>query len=250
MSERLPGAAFVAGATGYTGREVVRELRRQGIETVAHVRPDSSSLERWRREFGETGARVDTTPWGPAPITATLSAIRPGLVFALLGTTRARARRARRVDGGQVRSGQGELQSESYQSVDYGLTRILLDATLGAAPGARVVYLSSMGVSEGSRNPYIAVRARMERELRESGLSYLIARPGLITGPDREESRPAERIAAAVSDGVLALAAALGGGNLQRRYASMDAATLARGLVRAALGSDSNRVIDSAELRG
>ena len=35
--------AFVAGATGYTGREVVRLLAERGVRTLAHVRPDSSS---------------------------------------------------------------------------------------------------------------------------------------------------------------------------------------------------------------
>ena len=38
------GAAFVAGATGYTGRAVVERLVADGFEAVAHVRPDSSRL--------------------------------------------------------------------------------------------------------------------------------------------------------------------------------------------------------------
>jgi nucleoside-diphosphate-sugar epimerase len=231
--------AFVAGATGYTGREVVRELGRQGIETVAHVRPDSSRLEEWRGEFTRAGAVVDTTPWDATAMTATLRRLQPGLVFALLGTTRARARRA----------GRDLAQRESYESVDYGLTRRLLDATMAAAPAARFIYLSSLGVREGSRNPYIAVRARFESELRQSGVPYLIARPGLITGPDREESRPAERVASVVLDGVLGVAGMLGGSSLQRRYASMNAATLARGLVRVALGSEWNRVVEAEGLR-
>src|SRR5262245_55763625 len=48
--------AFVAGATGYTGNEVVSALRGRGIRTIAHVRPDSSSLERWRKSFEDIGA--------------------------------------------------------------------------------------------------------------------------------------------------------------------------------------------------
>ena len=90
---------FVAGATGFTGREVVRLARERGIEVVAHVRPDSSSLERWRRQFGEMGATIDVTPWEREAMRATMEAKRPTHVFALLGTTRARAREEKRVTG-------------------------------------------------------------------------------------------------------------------------------------------------------
>jgi len=231
--------AFVAGATGYTGREVVRELCRQGVETVAHVRPDSSRLDRWREEFSQVGAAVDATPWESESMAATLGRLQPDLVFALLGTTRARGRRANREPG----------QRDSYESVDYGLTRLLLDAVATVAPQVRFLYLSSIGVREGTRNPYLAVRARLEAELRQSGLSYVIARPGLITGPDREESRPAERMASVVLDGALALAGMLGGKSLQRRYASMNAATLARALVRAATLPDRAQLLEAEALR-
>ena len=40
--------AFVAGATGFTGREVVRLLVERGVPAVAHVRPDSPRLEEWK----------------------------------------------------------------------------------------------------------------------------------------------------------------------------------------------------------
>ena len=43
--------AFVAGATGYTGREVVRLLAERGIETYAHIRPDSKSRARFEQQF-------------------------------------------------------------------------------------------------------------------------------------------------------------------------------------------------------
>lgn len=55
--EHLPGAggfllaspamsspvAFVAGATGRTGRAVVTALRHRGVTTIAHVRPESAT---------------------------------------------------------------------------------------------------------------------------------------------------------------------------------------------------------------
>ena len=62
--------AFVAGATGYTGRAVVRELTDRGLECIAHVRPDSPRLEEWRRVFTAMGATFDCTPWGDAEFEA------------------------------------------------------------------------------------------------------------------------------------------------------------------------------------
>ncbi|HXI21184.1 MAG TPA: NAD(P)H-binding protein, partial [Gemmatimonadales bacterium] len=183
--------AFVAGATGYTGQAVVRRLRGSGVETIAHVRPDSPRLEPWRERFAGLGARVDQTAWDPEAMRATLAALRPDLVFALLGTTRSRGRRH---------------PGESYESVDEGLTLLLLRATVEAGIRPRFIYLSSVGVRPGTRNRYLAARVRVETEVRASGLPWLIARPSFITGRDRDERRPAERIAAGVAD--LALAAA------------------------------------------
>ena len=47
--------AFVAGATGFVGRAVVPALRRAGVTTIAHVRPDSARLDEWRKRFASTG---------------------------------------------------------------------------------------------------------------------------------------------------------------------------------------------------
>ena len=217
--------AFVAGATGYTGREVVRSLRERGITTIAHVRPDSPSLERVRAGFDRLGATTDTTPWTADAMFDTLARIRPTHVFALLGITRARARERVRAGG----------PAESYASVDYGLTSLLLDATRRAAPTARFIYLSALGVSDGSRNEYIRVRARLEQEIRASSLSALIVRSAIITGPDREESRPAERVAASVMAGGLSIARLLGAHALAARWRTRTASELADAMVILAL---------------
>lgn len=225
--------AFVAGATGYTGREVVRVLVERGIDAVAHVRPDSPRLEEWRGRFTALGARIDTTPWQEAALRASLDTLAPHVVFALLGTT---ARRAHREGGGA-----------DYLSVDYGLTALLLRAT---PPDTRFVYLSSIGVRTGTSNPYLSVRWRMESELRASGRPFTIVRPSFISGPDREEPRPAERLAATVADAMLRVAGALGARRLRARYASIDAATLARGLVRCAFEPTcAGRILYTEELR-
>jgi nucleoside-diphosphate-sugar epimerase len=214
------GTAFVAGATGYTGHEVVRLLSARGVETHAHVRPDSPRLEGWRGRFGALGARTDATPWDEGALTATLRRVAPDAVFALLGTTRARGRAA---------AARGAR--ETYESVDYGLTALLLRASVASGARPRFVYLSAVGVTDGARNRYVAARARVERELRASGLPFTIVRPSFITGPDREEDRPLERAAARAADAALGLAAALGARAVADRYRSMTARALAERLV-------------------
>jgi uncharacterized protein YbjT (DUF2867 family) len=211
--------AFIAGATGYTGQALVAELCRRGVVTVAHVRPDSSRLGYWRARFADYGAVVDETPWDGDAMAQALSTHRPQAVYALLGTTKRRARAARAA-GVHV----------DYESVDYGLSALLLRATARAAPTARFVYLSALGVGPGARGGYVAARWRLEQALRDSALQWTIIRPAFITGPDRDERRPLERGAAIAMDAVLVVARRLGARRLHDRFRSMTAAELARAL--------------------
>jgi nucleoside-diphosphate-sugar epimerase len=233
--------AFVAGATGYVGREVVAELRARGVATWAHVRPDSSRLAEWQRRFAALGVTVDSTSWNDDSMTARLQEIGPTHVFALLGTTRARATAAARAGAAPA----------DYAAVDYGLSALLLRAASAVQPAPRFLYLSSAGVREGTRNPYLAARVRLERELRAAPVHYVVARPAFITGADREESRPAERWGARIGDALLAVAGALGGRTLQQRWASITGASLARGLVALALDPAAVNVeVHADRLRG
>lgn len=213
--------AFVAGATGYTGREVVAELRRRGIETTAHVRPGSAALDTWRARFTALGASVDITTWDRDAIAATLARVRPDYVFALLGTTRHRAAR--------------EGLDDPYERVDYGLTAQLRLGAEAAGAGSRFVYLSSLGANERSGTTYLAVRGRMERELREGTLPYLVAQPAFVSGEDREESRPQERIFARLADGLLGGLAMVGIRGPQDHYGTLTGAQLAFAMVELAL---------------
>jgi nucleoside-diphosphate-sugar epimerase len=219
--------AFVAGATGYTGREVVRELARRGIDVVAHVRPDSTRLASWQQHFTAEKTVIDTTPWSLTALENTFATHNPTHIFALLGTTRARARAAAR-----------EGREESYETVDYGLTHTLIDAARTCAPAARFVYLSSLGVGDSAKTEYLRVRARLERELKDSGLRFIIARPAFITGTDREEFRLGERVGARVFDFALKTVSAIGLKSVRARFASMSGKQLARALVNAALDPD------------
>lgn len=231
--------AFVAGATGYTGREVVRELAGRGVRTLAHVRPDSARLPEWRERFTAHGAEVDTTPWTREAMAARLAALSPTHVFALLGTTLKRARRAA-----------AEGRVEDYDAVDFGLSKLLMDALLETGLRPRFVYLSSAGASPLARGSYMQIRWRVEEALRTSGLPYTIARPSIITGPDRDEPRPGERMAAVVANGVLNVASMFGGRRLAARYRSTSSDVLARALVARALDpAAGNTVLESEQLR-
>lgn len=232
--------AFIAGATGYTGRHVTERLAREGVHTVAHVRPDSAALGSWTARFSAAGASVDATPWDADDMARTMARVRPDLVFALLGTTRARAARNARATGAAA----------GYNEVDYGLSAMLLGAIRSAGVRPRFVYLSSIGARESSRNPYLAVRGRFERELKESGLPYLIVQPSFISGSDRDERRVAERVASIIADALLGVAAVAGARTLHDRWATLTGDALAAGMVRLALDAPEGRVVaDAADAR-
>ena len=236
LSPRREHTAFVAGATGYVGRSVVAALRHAGVRAVAHVRPDSPRLDAWRERFEALGAELDATRWDEQAMITRLTALRPTLVFALLGTTQHRMRRS------------GDRTANSYEAVDYGLSALLLRASIAAGSGPRFVYLSAAGVSERSRGAYMKVRWRLESQLRATPapLSWTIARPAFISGPDRDEARPAERVAAVASDAVLRLL----GHRASRRWRSLTGDELARGLVRLALDpAAAGAIAEPADLR-
>lgn len=200
------------------------------------MRPGSPALDGWRERFRGLGAEVDETAWEADAIAATLRRLRPTIVFALLGTTRARAER--------------EGLAAPYEAIDYGLTAQLLGGAMTAGSAPRFIYLSAMGADEDARSPYLAVRGRLAGELRESGLPYLIALPAFVTGADREERRPMERVAAVVSDGLLAVVARLGGARLRAQFASLTGEQLALGLVTLALSEPHGRAeVNAAALR-
>jgi uncharacterized protein YbjT (DUF2867 family) len=164
-----------------------------------------------------------------------LSKHKPTLVFSLIGTTRARAK-------------QEQIHGDIYQAIDYGLTRMLLDACLALEPQPRFVYLSSVGASAKSYSPYLRARGQIEDELRASPLSWISAQPAVITGHDRDEDRPSERWSAAIGDRFLKVAALAGARRLRDRYESTSATRLAEALVNLALSGESG-VQSGAALR-
>jgi nucleoside-diphosphate-sugar epimerase len=215
--------AFVAGATGYVGRNVVGELARRGAAAVAHVRPDSPRLAEFEALFASLGAGIDITPWDDTALAATFRKLRPAVIFSLLGTTRARIQQA------------ADPRRADYEAVDYGLTAMLIRAAKTLETKPRFVYLSAVGVGPTARGAYYEARWKAESELRASGLPHIVARPSFITGPDREEDRAFEKIAAGSLNVAAGLAGAFGFGKVRDRYLSLTGPEIARGLVALAL---------------
>jgi uncharacterized protein YbjT (DUF2867 family) len=223
MGARASNTALVFGATGYTGNAVVKHWSAIG-NAVAHVRPDSRHLAKHVANFQQCGAKVEQVPWEEGAIFDLVERVAPSVVFSLLGTTRARAKT--------------ELsdsdKADPYAAVDERLTLQVLRAVVAKAPTALFVYLSALGVSETSQNSYLLARYRVEKELADSGLRCIVARPAFITGTDRAEFRMGERAVAVAADGILGALARTGVHglkNLRNKFASLTGDELARALV-------------------
>ncbi len=227
--------AFVLGATGFVGREVVRQLCVRGTKAVAHVRPDSSKLAAWRSRFAELGAEVDTTAWDAAALAARIRELAPQQIYILIGTTRAKAKSDR-------------VQGDIYEAVDLGLTKLAVEAARASETQPRIVYLSSVGADANARSAYLRARGKAEDVVKTSGLPWVIARPSLITG-ERDEGRLGERAASVVGDGVLAVVGVLGGKQLRDRYRSTTPDVLASALIRLGESPEHGVIASGAQLR-
>jgi uncharacterized protein YbjT (DUF2867 family) len=226
---------FVLGATGFVGREVVRQLCVRGGKPWAHVRPDSKKLDEWRKTFGDLGAIVDATPWDAKALAARWRELRPDAVYVLIGTTRGKAK-------------SDAVQGDIYEAVDLGLTQLAVEAARGSEVKPRIVYLSSVGADASARSAYLRARGKAETVVKESGLPWVIARPSIITG-EREDGRLGERTAAVVGDGLLAVARVFGGKKLRERYKSTTPDVLASALIRLGEAPEHDKIVDGAELR-
>jgi uncharacterized protein YbjT (DUF2867 family) len=227
--------AFVLGATGFVGREVVRQLCVRGTETIAHVRPDSAKLADWQARFGELGAKVDTTAWDAPALAQRFRELAPAQVYILIGTTRSKAK--------------GEaIEGDIYERIDLGLTQIAVEAARASERRPRLVYLSSVGADRNARSAYLRARGKAEAAVMDAGLPWVIARPSIITG-ERDEHRMGESAAAAVGDSVLAVVGVFGGKKVRDRYRSTTGDILASALIRLGEAPDHDKIVDGADLR-
>ncbi|WP_426451438.1 NAD-dependent epimerase/dehydratase family protein [Paenibacillus sp. S-38] len=199
--------AIVAGATGLIGRELVRLLTEDAAydEVIALVR----SRTDW--EGGRPEELV--TDWSESRLESLLRDKLPGAdVFCALGTTMKKA---------------GAKEPFRRVDFDYPLTLGRLARAHGAS---RVLVVSSTGADPKSMFFYSRVKGEMEAALRALGLPELhFFRPSLLLGQRKNDNRPGEKLAEAVS-GALPF---LFRGPLQR-YKPIHAASVARGMIRAA----------------
>jgi uncharacterized protein YbjT (DUF2867 family) len=227
--------AFVLGATGFVGREVVRQLCVRGTKTYAHVRPDSKQLAEWRTRFGELGAEVDTTAWEAAALASRWRDVKPAQIYICIGTTRSKAKA-------------DSIEGNIYEKVDYGLTKLAAEAARASEVSPRLVYLSSVGADAKARSAYLSWRGKAEDVVRSSGLPWVIARPAIITG-ERDDGRFGEKTASVIGDGLLAMVGAFGGKTLRARYRSTTPDVLASALIRLGEAPEHDRISDGADLR-
>lgn len=231
--------ALVIGATGYVGRAVVAELRRMNTRTIAHVRFDSKRLGHWREHFAAIGAECFETKWDRDAFADVLRRSAVTHIFLCLGTTFRR----------RIGRSQSSIP-DTYKRVDLGLSVLVIDACVQSGIGPVVVLSSAVGAKATSLSPYWSSRGKLEEYLRSKDLEFAIARPAFITGPGRDELRMAERFGAAFVNVCLMLLALFGLRSLRTRYRSIDAPTLAKGLVAHAQDPSSrNKLLMGESLR-
>ena len=191
--------ALVVGATGVVGRELTRELCES---------PGYDEVEAWvRREIGfchpKLRARIIDFEG--------ISDIAPHKfdeIFCALGTTMKQA---------------GSHEVFLRVDVNYVYAAAKWDKAAGVR---RFVLVSSPGASEGSLSFYLRAKGRIERRVSELGFDSLqIVRPPLILGK-RSDTRPIERLAAAVFK--LLPACVLG------KFRPLSGASIARAMINAA----------------
>jgi len=193
--------------------------------------------EEWKKTSGGKGATVDATPWEAGGLAAKFRGLfsrGSAQLYICIGTTRNKAKA-------------DQVEGNIYEKVDYGLTKLAVDAARASEVSPRIVYLSSVGADANARSAYLAWRGKAEDVVMQSGLPYAIARPSIITG-ERDDSRVGERTAAVVGDGLLAVAGIFAK-SLRDRYRSTTPDVLASSLIRIGEADEHNKIVDGALLR-
>jgi uncharacterized protein YbjT (DUF2867 family) len=171
---------LLAGASGLVGRQVLAQLLAQaeGPRVLAPV----------RRALPEHSPRLVT-------VVSELAAADDAALTERLGLAEARIDAYVCCLGSTIRKAGSR---EAFLAVDREL--VLRLATVARALGARqAIVVSSVGASAQSGNFYLRVKGETERALAEMGFERVdLLRPGLLLG-DRDESRPGEAFARAIT---------------------------------------------------
>jgi NADH dehydrogenase len=150
--------AFIAGATGYTGRALMELFATE--TTDWKPRPHA-------RSAGKLDGAVVCDPRDVAKLTEGMRGC--DAVVQLIGTVRAR------------------FDEGDYDAIDYGTT-VALGEAARAAGVPRLLLLSSVGAAS-ARGRYLAVKRKTEQWVESSGLEYTIVRPSVIGGEGRRANQ-------------------------------------------------------------
>lgn len=150
--------AFVAGATGYTGRAL--------MELFVTEKTD------WKpRPHARSAGKLDGAVVCDARDVKALTEGMRGCdaVVQLIGTVRA------------------NFAEGDYEDIDYGTT-VALGEAARVAGVPRLLLLSSVGAGK-PRGRYLSVKRKTEAWVEQSGLEYTIVRPSFIVGQGRRSAQ-------------------------------------------------------------
>lgn len=159
---------FVAGATGGTGRLVVKELRRRGLPVRMLVRRVAEAREKLGAGDYYEG-----------------DAVTSDLVPALAGVTHVICALGSREPGGLSRVDLPAVRRLSAAARGAGVKHFVLCSTIGAVP--------TPGVPDHLVQAF-ASKGEAEAELRQSGVSFTIIRPGRLVDEPDADPRSIERV--------------------------------------------------------
>lgn len=170
---------IIVGATGFCGQGAVEALSHHpSFQVIAHIRTGSPRQASATQRFQAWGAEVLCCSF--SELADEIQTLQPKVLASFIGTTKA-----------QIRQYGG-----SYHSIDYQLNHNLLEIAKQSKNDPLFFYLSSMGAEWGKWNAYLRARMMIEEELEMSGLSYIIMRPGILSGQSRDQDRLGEEIGA------------------------------------------------------
>jgi uncharacterized protein YbjT (DUF2867 family) len=144
--------AFVAGATGYTGRALLHEIQKSEWKARPHA-----------RSAGKVEGAIVCDPRDVAKLTESMRGC--DAVVQLIGTVRA------------------NFAEGDYEAIDYGTT-VALCAAAKPAGVPRILLLSSVGAGK-PRGSYLTWKRKTEQVVEQSGLEHTIVRPSVIGGEGR-----------------------------------------------------------------
>jgi nucleoside-diphosphate-sugar epimerase len=212
--------AFVAGATGFTGRAVQNlDSSAFGLALKLHVRTNSPSQKVLAHDPRIVQCSLDD------PLSLAGSMVGHDAVIQLIGTVR------KRFDA-----------NTNYETVDLATTRKLLEAAQKV--GVRhFVLLSSSGASLAAGS-YLATKKRTEELVQASRIPFTIVRPGFIAGNAKMTERPSLSMLATLSGRL----AKLPGCEFMNYVRPMDVDILAKLMLFFAASKPLNRAVGAPEL--